>query len=157
MNQRNFLILLSTLILPISYYLTIPIWKQKIYNDEDIVIYGDGSQSREFIHISDVIEAYKIIINKMLKTSELNGKVINIGTGIEITIKELAHTLKDLIVSSEGKGTKSKIIHAESRPGEVKKFISDSNYMKSLGWNPKVDLETGLTDYLNKERWGYTL
>jgi len=127
----------------------IPRWSNMILNNQDIMIYGDGKQSREFIHINDVISAYDILIDKLLNTDDINGKVINIGTGVEVFIDELAITLLDVI--KQKMNSNSKIIYQDSRPGEVKKFISNSDYMKSFGWEPKYDLKKGLTDYLKRE------
>lgn len=125
----------------------IPRWCTSLMNGEDIKIYGDGEQSREFIYIDDLLSAYKIIIDKMLSGSELAGEVINIGTGVDINIKYLAEQISNKISS------KGKVVYGESRPGEVKRFVSNSDKMKSFGWEPKIDLSTGLTKYIIW-RWG---
>ena len=141
----------------------IPIWATNLMNGEDIKIYGDGTQSREFIYIDDLISAYKIIISKMVKGKELAGEVINIGTGIDVKVNHLAKVMVDKIdgvwiepknhdfsyPTKESKIKKGKIIYGKARPGEVKRFISNSDKMKSFGWKPKVDLEEGLEKYIN--------
>ena len=141
----------------------IPRWYTSLMNGEDIKIYGDGKQSREFIYIDDLLSAYKIIINKMLSGKELAGEVINIGTGIDINIKYLAEEMCNKIrgpwiapendafsyPSTEGGFKQGKIVYGESRPGEVKRFISNSDKMKSFGWSPETDLSTGLSNYIN--------
>ena len=141
----------------------IPIWATNLFDGKDITIYGDGTQSREFIYIDDLISAYRIIIDKMISGNELAGEVINIGTGIEVKVNELAkHMTKhiqgpwkepknhDFSYPTEESGFKQgKIIYGEARPGEVKRFISNSDKMKSFGWEPKVDLEEGLEKYIN--------
>ena len=141
----------------------IPIWATNLMNGEDIKIYGDGTQSREFIYIDDLISAYKIIISKMVKGKELAGQVLNIGTGIDVKVNHLAKVMVDKIDGvwiepknhdfsypvGESKIKQGKIIYGEARPGEVKRFISNSDKMKSFGWKPKVDLEEGLKKYIN--------
>ena len=141
----------------------IPIWTTSLMKGDDINIYGDGSQSREFIYIDDLLSAYKIIIDKMLSGKELAGEVINIGTGIDVKVKELAENMVDKIKgpwiepknhdfsypTEEGKFKQGKIIYGEARPGEVKRFISNSDKMKSFGWEPKIGLEEGLEKYID--------
>ena len=141
----------------------IPIWATNLMNGEDIKIYGDGTQSREFIYIDDLISAYKIIIKKMVNSRELAGEVINIGTGVDVKVNYLAEQMVNKIQgpwiepknhdfsypTEEGKFEQGKIIYGDSRPGEVKRFISNSDKMKSFGWKPKVGLEKGLEKYID--------
>tara|TARA_R110002167_G_scaffold63304_2_gene178819 strand:+ start:15446 stop:16504 length:1059 start_codon:yes stop_codon:yes gene_type:complete len=138
----------------------IPRWCTSLMKGEDIKIYGDGKQSREFIYIDDLVTAYKIIIDKMLSGKELAGEVINIGTGVDINIKYLAEQMSKQIdgpwiepenhdfMGGDGKFKKGKIIYGDSRPGEVKRFISNSDKMKSFNWEPKVGLSEGLKKYI---------
>ena len=120
----------------------IPRWTNMILNKEDIIIYGEGDQSREFIHINDVVSAYEILIEKIFRgDNDINGQVINIGTGVEVTIKELASTLIEIM--AERGYNESLIKHNEARLGEVKKFISNSDYMKSFDWDVKYNLKKG--------------
>ena len=118
----------------------IPRWTTDLLNQRNITIYGNGNQSREFIHIADLVKAYKKIINIMLNNNKLAGQVINVGTGIDVTVNELA---KKLTTNMGGK-----IKYGPSRPGEVKRFISNSDKMKSLGWKPEVSLDQGIENYL---------
>ena len=118
----------------------IPRWTTDLLNQRNITIYGDGNQSREFIHIADLVKAYKKIIDIMLNNNKLAGQVINVGTGIDVTVKELA---KKLTTNMHGA-----IKYGPSRPGEVKRFISNSDKMKSLGWKPEVSLDQGIENYL---------
>lgn len=143
----------------------IPRWCTSLMNGEDIKIYGDGKQSREFIYIDDLVDAYKIIISKMLSGKELAGEVINVGTGVDINIKYLAEQMSKQIdgpwiepenhdfMGGVGKFKKGKIIYGDSRPGEVKRFISNSDKMKSFGWEPKVGLSEGLKKYIEWRKW----
>ena len=140
----------------------IPRWCTSLMEGEDIKIYGDGKQAREFIYIDDLLSAYKIIINKMLEGKELAGEVINIGTGVDVNIKQLAEEMCYKIQgpwiepenhdfsypTKEGRFEQGKIIYGDSRPGEVKRFISNSDKMKSLGWAPKIGLSEGLNKYI---------
>ena len=122
----------------------IPRWVTSLMNGDNIKIYGDGKQSREFIYIDDLISAYEIIINKMLSSTELSGEVINIGTSVDVNIKYLAEELCSKINNSNY----NKITYGGARPGEVKRFISNSDKMKSFNWYPLVNLSDGLSKYL---------
>tara|TARA_R100000664_G_C2758308_1_gene147081 strand:+ start:1241 stop:2239 length:999 start_codon:yes stop_codon:yes gene_type:complete len=143
----------------------IPIWTTSLLEGKDITIYGEGTQSREFIYIDDLVSAYRIIIDKMLSGKELAGEVINVGTGVDIKVNYLAeqmvgkiqgpwiepknHDFSNPIEDREKKFEQGEIIYGESRPGEVKRFISNSDKMKSFGWKPEVDLDEGLEKYIN--------
>jgi|10_taG_2_1085330.scaffolds.fasta_scaffold00649_16 dTDP-glucose 4,6-dehydratase len=126
----------------------IPRWTTSLMNGDNIKIYGDGKQSREFIYIDDLISAYEIIINKMLSSTELSGEVINIGTNVDVNIKYLAEELCNKINNSNY----NKITYGGARPGEVKRFISNSDKMKSFNWHPLVNLSDGLSKYLEWRR-----
>ena len=141
----------------------IPIWTTSLLEGKDITIYGKGTQSREFIYIDDLVSAYKIIIDKMLNGKELAGEVINVGTGVDVKVNELAEQMVSKIQgpwiepknhdfsypTEEGKFEQGEVVYGEARPGEVKRFISNSDKMKSFGWEPKVGLEEGLEKYID--------
>ena len=142
----------------------IPRWTTSLLNGEDITIYGDGTQSREFIYIDDLVSSYKILINKMLFGRDLAGEVINVGTGIDVKVNYLAETIVSKITGpwiepknhdfsypvehGKEKFKQGKIIYGEARAGEVKRFISNSDKMKSFDWSPKVGLDEGLEKYI---------
>ena len=120
----------------------IPIWATGLGREESINIYGDGNQSREFIYIDDLVSAYKIIIDKMTNSNDLAGEVINVGTGVDVKINYLAEKMVEIFERGE-------VNYDKPRPGEVKRFISNSDKMKSFGWEPKVGLDEGLKKYID--------
>jgi nucleoside-diphosphate-sugar epimerase len=69
----------------------VPNFINQALNDEDITIFGDGSQTRSFIYVVDEIEG----ILKMVHTDEANGEVINLGNNKEYTIVDLANIIKE--------------------------------------------------------------
>jgi len=100
-----------------------------------LVIYGDGRQTRDFVYISDVIEA----IIKALE-SDLDFGVFNIGTGKPVTINELAELIKNLTNRNE-----LPITYEERRRGDVYQSYADVRRAKKiLGWEAKVKLKEGL-------------
>lgn len=111
---------------------------------EDITIHGEGLQTRSFQYVSDLIEG----IHRMMKTENFTGPV-NIGNPHEFTIKELAEIIIRLT------GSKSKIIHLPPATDDPTKRKPDISLAKEKlnGWEPKVQLEEGLSytiDYFKK-------
>jgi len=102
---------------------------------EDITVFGDGSQTRAFLYVSDWVEATK----RMLFTQGLKGEVFNVGSDKEVKIIDLAKTIIRLTNSS------SKIRFLPPRPDDPPRRAADiTKAKKTLGWEPKVDLEEGL-------------
>ena len=101
--------------------------------NKEIYIDGDGEQLRDFIYINDVIEALLLIV----QNNETMNKIINVGSGKCIKIKELAEKIKELTNSS------SKIIYRNFDPG-LKNSYCDNSLLKTYGWEPRVEIEEGL-------------
>ena len=116
----------------------------KINNASSVTIWGTGKAKREFLYVDDMASACvhlmnldKEIYNK--NTVEMCSHV-NAGSGEDLTIKELAQTLKKVI------NYKGEIKFDTSKPdGSLRKFI-DSTLINKLGWQPNVSLERGLTN-----------
>lgn len=120
-----------------AYAAAIPIFIKKALSNEDIVIFGDGEQTRDFVFVEDVVRANFAAMEK-------GSGVINVACGQTITINQLAQQIIDLT------GSTSKILHAEERPGDVKHSCADNSKMRSqLGVTPQSDLEKGLTSTIN--------
>ncbi len=104
------------------------------------VIYGDGEQTRDFIHIDDVVRA----IERALAV-ELNEHVtLNIGTGRPTTINELAHRMIRAF------NINTKPIYAPPREGDIRHSYADvTKAKKLLGWEPTVGLDEGLKQLIN--------
>ena len=112
-------------------------------NNEDLTIYGDGSQTRSFSYVSDTVAGIIAMMN-----SE-HYEVFNIGNPYEMTIKELAETILKLTNSS------SKIIFKRLPNDDPQQRRTDITKAKEkLNWEPKIDLETGLDitiEWIKKE------
>lgn len=108
---------------------------QALY-DKDITIYGDGTQTRSFQFVDDLIEA----MIRVMKTDNTFHGPINLGNPNEFTIKELAEITLELI-----KDSKSKIIYEELPQDDPCKRKPDISLAKEkLGWEPKIQLREGL-------------
>ena len=103
-------------------------------NNEDITIYGDGSQTRSFCYVDDTVEA----LIKLMNQEETIGP-INIGNPYEMTIKELAIKCLEIIK------TKSEIIYQELPSDDpMKRQPNIEKAKKYLDWEPQISLEDGL-------------
>lgn len=105
------------------------------------IIYGDGSQTRDYTYIEDMVRAYDLILNH---NESIQGP-INFGTSKEVKIIELANMIIELC----GKRGAIESVHVERRPGEVKRLVADiSKANKVLGWQPQYPIEKGLQKFI---------
>jgi len=111
-----------------TYSLVIAKFLKALSNDEPLMLEGNGSQRRDFIHADDAIDALDLIVEH-----GHHGDVFNIGTGRTVTIKELADTVS------------SKQILAPSRTGAVQSTCADISKLTRLGYQPKVLILEWLT------------
>ena len=107
---------------------------RKFHEAKDkVTLWGDGSAMREFLYVDDLAEAaFKCMVNY---DSE---EIINVGTGKDITIKELATTIADVV------GFKGEIVWDTSKPNGTPRKVLNVDKIKSLGWEPKVGLREGI-------------
>jgi dTDP-glucose 4,6-dehydratase len=115
----------------------IPIFVNKALNQEPLTVFGSGEQTRDYMNISDLVQAYLLA----LEQPNLAGETINFGTGQETKIKDIA----EYIAKKLG-GT---VKHEATRPGEVIGFVCDYSKAKKLGWTPKIDIWTGIDRYID--------
>ena len=118
----------------------VPIFMQKVLNNEQPLVFGDGSQVRCFTYIADVVNGITAVMKKGAK-----GEAYNIANTDQITMKELA----ELIIKISGKNLKPKIVgfgkETRQKEREIIKRIPSIEKLKFLGWNPKVSIKDGLT------------
>ena len=99
---------------------------------DEVTLWGDGSAMREFLHVDDLAEAcYKCMQDYNEPES------INIGTGEDVTIKELAETVADVVGNR-------KIKWDTSKPNGTPRKVLNVSKLKSLGWEPKISLRDGI-------------
>lgn len=121
-----------------QYAAAIPIFIKQALLNKDITIYGDGKQTRDFIFVNDLISAISFLLNNSGKFQEHN--TFNIGYGEFIAIDDLAHMLIDFT------GSKSEIVYAEERPGDVKYSYASVKRLSNLGWTPQTGFNRGLSE-----------
>ena len=121
-----------------TYSGVIAIWLGNIIRNEDLTIFGDGTNSRDFTYIKDVIQA-----NLLAAKNDVSGEIFNIGAGSPISLTELAK----LILKITNKEN-LKIIYTEPRPGDIIHSYADiSKVKKLLKFEPKYNQEQGLKEY----------
>ena len=98
-----------------------------------VTLWGDGSPMREFLHVDDLADA---CFTAMLKYDE--SEPINVGTGEDVTIRELANIISDVVGFTGG------IDWNTSKPNGTPRKVLNVDKMKSLGWEPKISLKEGI-------------
>jgi UDP-glucose 4-epimerase len=96
------------------------------------VIHGDGTQTRDFIHVADVARLVEVVLDRGA------AGVYNVGTGRAVSIRELAATVIRLA------GLGGEPLYGPPRPGDIKHSAADVSKAKLLGWQPQMPLEEGL-------------
>jgi UDP-glucose 4-epimerase len=106
---------------------------------DPITVEGDGEQTRDFVHVDDVVQA-----NLRAATTASTGTSYNIGTGSKVSIRELAETIKRVT------DTDSEIVHTDPRPGDIERSEADiTKAREGLGYMPTVTLEDGLSQLVD--------
>jgi UDP-glucose 4-epimerase len=114
----------------------IPKFMLRCLAGKPMVIFGDGTQTRDFTYVSD--SARGIIVAATTATAV--GRTLNLGSGFELSINDLARTIAEIT-----ERTSAEVVHDEARPGDVLRLYADMSQARSLlGYEPKVRLEEGL-------------
>jgi len=100
-----------------------------------ITVNGDGEQTRDFVHVDDVVRA-----NLLAGTTDAVGRAYNVGTGESVTVRRLAELIRDAV------GSDAEIVHRDPRPGDIERSRADvSRARRELGFEPQVGLAQGLS------------
>ena len=108
-------------------------YKAQENNDAECIVWGSGKPTRELLFVDDLVSALEVIIDSNPKE-----EIINVGSGSEISIKDLANKISFIA------GYKGKVVFDKSKPDGVLKKTLDSSLISSLNWSPKVNLDDGL-------------
>ena len=119
----------------------------KVSNAPEVVIWGTGTPKREFLYVDDMAAASVFVMELDKKIydeqTEHMQNHINVGFGSDITINELAHAV------AKATGYQGRVAFDASKPDGAPRKWMDSKRLNTLGWQPKVDLETGLINAYN--------
>ena len=116
------------------------IFSTRLLNRNDIDIYEDGEESRDFVFIDDVVDATVLSLEK----KEANNQIFNVGSGVAITVSQVANTLKSLYTSDvEIK------VNGKYRLGDIRHNYADLSKIKNaLGFIPKFNFKAGVTKFV---------
>jgi dTDP-L-rhamnose 4-epimerase len=118
------------------------IFSSRIKNNNPPLIFEDGLQSRDFIHVKDIVESCIL----SMKSSNANYGSFNVGTGKSNTIFDIASTLIKLY----GKDMKP-VVENKFRSGDIRHCFADVSRIKNIGFEAKISLEEGMNDLVS---WG---
>ena len=116
-----------------------------VFEGDEITVFGDGTQTRDFTFVDDAVEA-----NILAAKGDIVGEVFNIGGGTRISVNELIEEIEDII------GKKAKVKHIEKQKGDVRDTLADMiKAQKELGWVPEINIYNGLKKYINWKNKNY--
>ena len=126
----------------------------KVNNDAEVVVWGTGNAMREFLCVDDMAEASLFVLELDEETYKANTKPmlshINVGTGKDVTIKEMAEAMKEVV------GFKGDLIFDTTKPDGSPRKLIDVSRLSNMGWKYNLDLEDGLKKtykwYLNARK-----
>lgn len=120
-----------------------------IQRGEPITIFGDGNQTRDFVYVGDIVDAW----SKALVSRKASGDIINLGSGRSLSINELAaHVIASFGLPTGG----HEIGHAPTRPGEQRSVRADIRHAREvLNWQPQTSFEQGLAETVRQARTGF--
>ena len=107
----------------------------KLRGDTAFPVWGSGTPRREFLYVDDLADACVFLMEK-----NYAGPLVNMGTGEDVTIRELAETVKDVV------GLEAPIQFDTSKPDGTPRKLMDVSRLKALGWQAGISLEDGLRD-----------
>jgi GDP-L-fucose synthase len=117
----------------------------KINNLKEVVVWGTGTPLREFLHATDMANACVYLMEHFNEEG-----FVNIGTGIEISIKELAYLIKDIV------GFDGEIVFDTTKPDGTPRKLTDITKLTNLGWKFSIELKDGITK-VYKEKYSEIL
>lgn len=121
-----------------AYGNVIPIFAERMIRGQEVLIFGDGEQTRDFVHVADVARA-----NYLAGTSVSAAGSFNVGSATRISINDLARVMAEAI------GTPVNVVHGDPRPGDVRDSLAAVDAAAAaFGFAPSVDLVDGLRTYL---------
>jgi UDP-glucose 4-epimerase len=120
--------------------LAIPIFTKKILDGEEPVVFGDGEQTRDFTFIDDIVQGNM----GLLESSNVDGQILNIGSGNRLTVNRLLEILERIL----NKDIKPKYI--QKMKGDAQHTLANVDKAKKLmGYQPKTQIEEGLKKFVN--------
>lgn len=113
---------------------------EKILNDEQITVFGHGEMSRDFTHVSDIVQGIKILIDEVFKIN--THEIYNIGTGEKVPLMDFVHLIEKNV------GKKADIKFEDMHPADVRHTLSDLTKISKLGYKPQNNIKQGIKSFV---------
>ena len=104
-------------------------------SDHSVIVWGTGAARREFLHVDDLADACLVIMEKWEDPEH-----INVGAGKDLTIGELAETVKDIVFPE------AELVFDKSKPDGTPQKLLDLSRLSNLGWQPKISFSKGIKE-----------
>jgi GDP-L-fucose synthase len=101
--------------------------------EASVTVWGTGSPRREFLHVDDLADACVFLM-----TNYSSAEIVNVGWGRDISIAELAETVRDIV------GFEGEIVYDTRKPDGTPRKLLDTARLTGLGWTPSISLEEGI-------------
>ena len=128
-----------------AYSSVISAWMEMLRCDKPLRVDGDGQQTRDFIHVDDVVGANIFTMNIAERGLKWNGGILNVGSGTEVSIEYV----KNIVNKYNGDVD---WLSSPSRKGDIKNSVANIEELTKLGWFPSVSIEDGLKRCFEKKR-----
>ena len=130
-------------VIPPSHPPVIPKLLKQLLCGGSLVVYGQGAQTRDFINLSDVVQA---LIAAAL-AQDVNGLIANVGSGEEVSISQLVELLEEVT------GRNAHRLHSNVESGGVSRLVADISLARQkLGFRPRMDLRRGLRELIAEDK-----
>jgi dTDP-glucose 4,6-dehydratase len=125
----------------------VPLFVTNALDGEPLPLYGDGRQTRDWLHVADHCAAIEVVLRH-----GASGEVYNVGGGEEVENRNLTRRILELTGADQ-----ALVRYVEDRPGHDRRYSLDSSKLRALGWMPERSLEKGLADtvawYRDRRDW----
>ena len=118
----------------------VAIFSRRLAAGEPLTIFGDGEQTRDYVHVADVVAANLLATEMDLPERGLDDVAFNVGTGVETSVNELADVLESVAGVRPGRR------HEPPRAGELRRSALDASRLGARGWAPARALDEGLAE-----------
>lgn len=132
-------------------------YEAKLSKKKYVTCWGSGNVKREFLHVDDLAKACLFLLNKSYTDEKINQKLnisnnnrlLNVGTGKDLTIKEIAYLISEII------GFKGEIKWDTTKPDGTPRKLLDTSKIREIGWNFKINLKNGLSQTIKEFEKSY--
>ena len=129
-----------------AYAAVIPRWVEALLRDEPCYVYGDGETTRDFCHVSDVVQANLLAA---VAADSAVGEVYNVGCGTETSLNELFRMIRLGLAGFEAELASHEPVYEAFRPGDIRRSVADiSKARRRLGFEPTMTVAEGLGEAL---------